>query len=187
MSPGQNDRQLALLLKNDPARGLEEAVARYGGPVKTICTAILGAGSPQEVEEAAADSFVALWRGLEKYDPEQPLSKWLYGIARRTALNRRRALGRRTPLAELEEELPDGDAADLTDQAAAEENARLLRQAVEELPPPDREIFIRRYYWYERVNDIAARLGLTPKAVEHRLLRGRQRLRRYLTERGVSL
>jgi len=181
-----NDRQLALLLKNDPARGLEEAVDRYGGPVKTICAAILGPDSPEEVEEAVSDSFVALWQGLDRYDPEQPLSKWLYGIARRTALNRRRALGRQAPLLELEEELPDGEN-DLTDQAARLENAQLVRQAVEELPPTDREIFIRRYYWYEKINAIAARLGLTPKAVEHRLLRGRQRLRRDLTERGVIL
>ena len=180
------DRQLALLLKNDPAKGLEAAMDRYGLPVRTICAAILGAEHPQEVEEAAADSFVALWRGLERYDPEQPLSPWLYGIARRTALNRRRALGRAAPFLELEEELP-GAEADLTDQAAERENARLLRQAVEELPPPDREIFIRRYYLYETTSAIAETVGLTPKAVERKLARGRERLRRKLTERGVSL
>lgn len=186
--PGQeySDRQLALLLKNDPSRGMAEAMARYGAPVKAICGAILGDGDPREVEEAVADSFVALWRGMERYDPAQPLSAWLYGIARRTALNRRKKLGRAAPFAELEEELPGHDA-DLADQAAKRETARLLRQAVEELPPPDREIFIRRYYLYEKVNEIAARLGMTPKAVEHKLARGRRRLKEKLTERGVSL
>ncbi len=133
-----------------------------------------------------ADSFVALWQGLERYNPEQPLSSWLYGIARRTALNRRRALGRTAPFLELEEELPGGDG-DLTDLAAERENARLLRQAVEELPPPDREIFLRRYYLYEKVNDIATRLNLSAKVVEHKLARGRQRLREKLMKRGVSL
>ena len=93
MSPQHNHKQLALLLKNDPSRGIAEAMAQYGLPVRTICAAILGTGHPEEVEEAVADSFVALWQGLERYNPEQPLSSWLYGIARRTALNRRRALG----------------------------------------------------------------------------------------------
>lgn len=181
-----NDRQLALLLKNHPSRGMAEAMARYGAPVKTICAAILGPEDRQEVEEAVADSFVALWKGLDKYDPEQPLSSWLYGIARRTAMNRRKQMGRTAPALELTEELP-GEEADLTDQAAAQENARLLRQAVEELPPPDREIFIRRYYLYQTVKEIAARLGTTPKAVEHRLDRGRRRLREKLMERGVDL
>ncbi len=186
MSPQHNHQQLALLLKNDPSRGIAEAMAQYGLPVRTICAAILGTGHPEEVEEAVADSFVALWQGLDKYDPEQPLSSWLYGIARRTAMNRRKQMGRTAPALELTEELP-GEEADLTDQAAAQENARLLRQAVEELPPPDREIFLRRYYLYETVNGIAARLGLPPKTVENKLCRGRQRLRRTLMERGVIL
>ena len=181
-----NDRQLALLLKNHPSRGMAEAMARYGAPVKTICAAILGPEDRQEVEEAVADSFVALWKGLDRYDPERPLSAWLYGIARRTALERRRKLGRALPFQELDEQLP-GDDTDPADQAAAQENARLLRQAVEELPPPDREIFIRRYYLYQAVKEIAARLGTTPKAVEHRLDRGRRRLREKLMERGVDL
>ena len=71
--------------------------------------------------------------------------------------------------------------------AAEKENARLLRQAVDELPSPDREIFIRRYYLYERVKEIAARLGLPEKTVENRLFRGRRRLRQKLLERGVIL
>ena len=53
--------------------------------------------------------------------------------------------------------------------------------------PPDREIFLRRYYLYEKVNDIATRLNLSAKVVEHKLARGRQRLREKLMKRGVSL
>lgn len=183
-----DSKQLAWLLKSDPSRGLAEALSRYGAPVRTICAAILGTENREEIEEAVADSFVALWKGLERYDPEKPLAGWLYGIARRTALNRRRALGRAAPFLELEEELPDGgEGSDPADLAAEREASYLMRQAVEELPPPDREIFIRRYYLYEKVKDIAARLGLSPKAVEHKLLRGRKKLRGKLTERGVSL
>lgn len=167
MASQYNDRQLALLLKNDPARGLEAALDRYGGAVKVICAAILGEENHQEVEEAISDSFVALWKGLDKYDPELPLSSWLYGIARRTAQNRRKRMGRSAPLLCLELEPESaGEEPDLVDQAAARENARLLRQAVEELPPPDKEIFIRRYYFSQTVKEIAAWVTLPPKTVE---------------------
>jgi len=186
MGKAENDLGLALLLKNDPPKGLESALHRYGEPVRTICAAILGPECREEVEEAVADSFLALWRELDRYDPQRPLSSWLYGIARRTAMARRRALGRRPFQGELPEELPEEEF-DLTDQAAARENARLLRQAVEEMEPPDREIFIRRYYLYQRVGEIADGLGLPEKTVENRLFRGRQRLRRKLLERGVIL
>ena len=188
MASQYNDRQLALLLKNDPARGLEAALDRYCGAVKVICAAILGEENHQDVEEAISDSFVALWKGLDKYDPELPLSSWLYGIARRTAQNRRKRMGRSAPLLCLELEPESaGEEPDLVDQAAARENARLLRQAVEELPPPDKEIFIRRYYFSQTVKEIAAWVTLPPKTVENKLCRGRQRLRRTLMERGVIL
>lgn len=186
MGDREKDRRLARLMKDDPEKGLELALRRFGQPVKTICAAILGPESLEEVEEAAADSFLALWRELDRYDPERPLSCWLYGIARRTALNRRRALGRGPVLARLPDQLLDEEF-DLTDRAAAKENARLLRQAVEELENPDREIFIRRYYLYQRVGEIAAGLNLSEKAVENRLYRGKQRLRQTLLERGVIL
>lgn len=186
MGDREKDRRLARLLKNDPDKGLELALRRFGQPVKTVCAAILGPDSSQEVEEAVADSFLALWRELDRYDPERPLSSWLYGIARRTALNRRRDLGRGPALEELPDELAEEEF-DLTDRTAARENALLLRQAVEEMESPDREIFIRRYYLYQRVKEIAGQLGLPEKTVENRLYRGKQRLRQTLLERGVIL
>ncbi len=36
MSPQHNHQQLALLLKNDPSRGIAEAMAQYGLPVRTF-------------------------------------------------------------------------------------------------------------------------------------------------------
>lgn len=186
MSDREKDRRLARLMKDDPARGLEMAFRRFGQSVKTICAAILGPGSAEEVEEAVMDSFLALWREVDRYDSERSLSGWLYGIARHTAINRRRALGRGPALEELPDELPEEEF-DLTEQAAAKENARLLRQAMEEMESPDRDIFIRRYYLYQRVGEIAAQLELPEKTVENRLHRGKQKLRQKLLERGVIL
>lgn len=186
MQQGMSDRQLFILLKNDPARGLEETIARYGGAVKTICAAILGADHREDVEEAMADSFVALWRGLDRYDPARPLAGWVYGIARRTALNRRRALGR----AGRWEELPDtltAEDADPADRVAAQQELERLRDAIGQLPQPDREIFLRRYYLYQTVNEIAACMGLAPKAVENKLCRRRKQLRQAFREGGKDL
>ena len=180
MEQSKSDRQLVILLQNDPARGLEEAIGRYGGAVKTICTAILGPGCPQDVEEAMADSFVALWRGLDRYDPARPLAGWVYGIARRTALGR----------AARWEELPDtleAEDADPADWAAARQQQEAVRRAIGQLPQPDREIFLRRYYLYQTMGEIAAQLGLAPKTVENKLCRGRKRLRQTLQEGGNDL
>lgn len=62
-----------------------------------------------------------------------------------------------------------------------------MQQCVDALPQPDRDIFILRYYFGERVNAIASRLGLEAKAVENRLYQGRLRLKKALVERGIEL
>lgn len=189
MAQLEMDRRLARLLIDDPDKGLQLALRRFGLPVRTICAAILGPDSPQEIEEAVADSFLALWQQLHRYDPHRPLSSWLYGIARRTALNHRRALGRQPLFQELPDEILSGpdDLFDLTDLTAANDNARLLRQALQDLDSPDREIFFRRYYLFQRVKVIAQQLGLPEKTVENRLSRGKKKLRSTLLERGIIL
>jgi DNA-directed RNA polymerase specialized sigma24 family protein len=43
---------------------------------------------------------------------------------------------------------------------------------------PDREIFLRRYYGSQGVAAIAEETGLSEAAVKHRLIRGREKLRK---------
>ena len=63
---------------------------------------------------------------------------------------------------------------------------QLTRAAVEAMPEPDRSIFMRYYYLYQKTDDIAAQLQMNPATVRTRLARGRDRLRAFLTERGYS-
>ena len=51
----------------------------------------------------------------------------------------------------------------------------------------DRWLFLRRYWYGERVDELAARLGHTPNAAAQRLRRLRAGLRRALEQEGVKL
>lgn len=64
-------------------------------------------------------------------------------------------------------------------------NGTILRQTVDALPPPDREIFIYRYFCELSVREIAERVSLTVKQVENKLYRGKLSLRTQLLERGI--
>ena len=70
-------------------------------------------------------------------------------------------------------------------QAEAErrEWAARLWDAVEGLDEPDRTLFLRYYYYGDKLKDIARALGLTAK---QRLFRGRKALRDTLTKGGVE-
>ena len=64
---------------------------------------------------------------------------------------------------------------------AAQEVGRLVAA----MEPPDRDIFLRRYYLLQSSKEIAAALGMSVSNVNTRLSRGREKLRRQLREGGI--
>ena len=104
--------------------------------------------------------------------------------ARNKALNRLRVLRRQNALP-LDETFAAGldEAGPLAEDPAGEAGAAAAAWVAAQ-PPPDDAIFIRKYYLLQPSREIAAALGLTEQAVNTRLSRGRDRLRRHLHEEG---
>ena len=173
---------LARLRRGDE-RALEWFVGRYTPYVGAIVWSIVGGRlTVQDGEEIAAAEFLTLWRSREK-PREGAVKSYLGAIARSRAIDR---LRRETGQPELEyDELdlavegPEGD-------VLAREDGAVLLAAVDALGPPDREIFLRRYYYGQSAPEIGQRLGMKPEAVRQRLKRGRDLLRRMLTKGGFE-
>ena len=53
------------------------------------------------------------------------------------------------------------------------------------MAPPDRDIFLRKYYLLQSSKEIATALNMSVESINTRLSRGRDRLRHQLTEKGV--
>ena len=181
-----DDATMIELLRRSPEKGLQAAIEQYGGKVKAVAIRILGNRCAADVEDCMAETFARLWRHWEKFDPEKgSLGGYTCMIARNAAID----MLRRRPEWESsfsEEDMLDFEP-DMENQLAAEENRRIVRQTVDELPEPNRTIFIRRYFWCESVDCIAQATGIAYKAVENKLYRGRKQLRGTLLERGVVL
>ena len=172
---------LALMRRGDEA-GLRWYIRRYTRYVTTIVWNIIGhALTVQDAEEVTADVFMTLWRYCQ--NPVDGKEKsYLAAIARTRALNRLKQSGTGIDLEydglELASDGPEG--------AVLEREAReLLRRAVDDMGQPDREIFLRHYYYCENAPAIATALDMTPEAVRQRLKRGRDRLRDALTKGDV--
>lgn len=183
-----NEDQLRELLMQNPAAGLEAAISQYGTSVRWIVKKIVGTNKQQDIEECVSDTFVRLWQGIGQFDADKgtSLKSYLFGIARHTALDYRRKslrLGELVPMEEAELSV----SVDFEENMARSINSRLLQETIRELPPPDKEIFVSRYFMGERVTDIAQRLGLSQKAVENKLYRGKKGLKNALMERGIIL
>ena len=92
-------------------------------------------------------------------------------------MQRHNTLPLTTELAETIADLPADPNGDAADELAA---------LVAALEPPDREIFLRKYYLMQSGKEIAAALHISVATVNTRLSRGRDRLRRQLQERGYT-
>lgn len=131
-------------------------------------------------EECLSDVTLQAWEAIDGYDPSKAsFPTWLSALARNAALNRRRANQRRREGEALDDAAPDRrDGPEET--LLKSELARKLWGAVDNLGRRDRELFLRKYYYCQSTAQIAAELGLSPRAVEGRLYRVRKRLQNEL-------
>jgi RNA polymerase sigma-70 factor (ECF subfamily) len=178
-------------------RALEALIARYSREVTYFVRVVLdGVGTLQDAEECANDLFIAVWDDIESFDPVRgTLRTWLTMRAKYLALDRRRQIQRRQAIAGMnatqasardheDDRLPADVIADSHDQAESldhllerRERHAQLRQALEELPELDRLLVYLRYFRLDPTEEIAARTGLTRRAIDTRLWRARKMLR----------
>ena len=173
---------LRKMKKGDPA-GLEALMDRYISYVSTVVWNILRyAMTPEDAEEVVSDVFLAAWEQADDLGTGF-VKAWLGAVARNKAKNKLRRMGRDLPLEEDVLELSDDDSPE--DSMARNEEAALVRQAVESLPEPDREVFLRHYYYAQTISEISTHMDLNESTIKTKLRRGRAQLKKLLTGWGV--
>lgn len=181
------DRQLVELLREKPEEGLRIIMKLYGGAIHTICANILYGASAEDVEEAVSDVLVSIWKSRDCFRETEGNSfkSYCYGIARNTALTKRRQLFAKQEPIPLEEDLLEASE-NVSEELERREEEQMLHQVVEELEEPERSVFILRYFYFFRVKEIAGRLRIPEKKVENCLYRGKQKLKNALLKRGME-
>lgn len=146
-----------------------------------------------DAEECVSDTYLAAWNGIPPSEPRDHFFAWLARIARCSALDicrRSSAAKRQAVLVELSEELGQCLAAEArTDRLLSEEFeiAAVLNAFLEMLDKETRAVFLRRYFYADRIKAIASRFSMSESKVKSMLLRTREKLRVYLSERGITL
>ena len=130
-------------------------------PALTRFVASLGVRG--EADEVVQDTFVRAFGSLEAFRGDSALRTWLFTIARRLVLDRRRAHRRRGEALELDE----ADVAteyDALDGVVAEETVSRLQGALARLTPTQREVFLLRVNEGMSYKEIAEVAGTTEGA-----------------------
>lgn len=167
----------------------EEAIAatqrKFDGYCRSIISRILG--SPRDTEEILSDVWLKAWLSIPPSCPEN-LRLYLARIGRNLALNRLRdghAAKRSAEADVVLDELSEVLGQNSTDQAVgAKELQRAVNTFLRRLPERECSIFVRRCFYAETADEIAARYGLRPNTVTVSLHRTRKKLRDYLTKEG---
>lgn len=168
------DVQLVHALQTRQDGAMEQFQTAYTPLLRYIIAPILP--DARDREECLSDVLLRVWDSIGTFDPgKAALTTWLTHLTRNAALNRRRGNECRREGGTLDETMPDS--ADGPEQSLLKaEAARTLWAAVERLGRRDRELFLRKYYYYQPTAQIAAESGLTVRAVEGKLYRIRKHL-----------
>ncbi|MFE4568542.1 sigma-70 family RNA polymerase sigma factor [Paenibacillus chitinolyticus] len=164
--------------EQNPA-ALESLMDLYASNIYGLVHRILqGAVSREDIEECVSDVFAAAWNRTAEYEPRRGSYKtWLLILAKYKALDYRRRLRPETRSGKMLVETELMAETDTEQIVLDRETQEEFLALIDRLEDKDRIIFYRRFYYYESVEEIAAAVGLTAKAVENRLYRARKKLK----------
>jgi RNA polymerase sigma factor (sigma-70 family) len=161
---------------------LAALMERWELPLKSFLGRIVLNAS--EAEELAQETFVAVWQNRTRFRPGAEFKPWVFTIALNLARKRLRWWRRRpsvsldqwmetdsAPAESIREEQPGAD------RLVRAETAAAVRDAIAALPADLREAIV--LFEYEDLShaEIAAIVDATPKAVETRIHRAKEKLR----------
>lgn len=146
--------------------------------------------SREDAQEAVNDAYLRTWQTIPPQEPEH-LFAYVAQLCRYAALEKvdwLTAQKRSAPVVQLTEELsqclPDRRA---QEEAEGRELGEALNGFLETLDREKRAVFLRRYWYGDPIQTIAAQWGVGESKVKTTLYRLRKELKRYLEKEGISV
>lgn len=182
MSPSGDgdDAALARRASKGDERAFAELVRRHKEPLYRLMRR--HTGDADQAYEAAHEAFIAVWRALDRFDPERSFVAWLRTIAFNKArdLARRRAVHHFLLGSDALEEEGAATAPDTADDAEAElmqqQQVAALDRAIARLPARLKEALILTAFDGRSQKEAAGILGVSEKTIETRVYRARKLL-----------
>ena len=161
-----------------------ELVDRYQRQVYSLALRMVR--QVEDAEDLTQETFVRMFRAIDRYDPTRPLGAWLYTIASRLCIDHLRrhrhrpiSLVQREAGSEEEYVIEAVDPGLKPDEhALREEEERRMQHLIDALPPHYRIVVLLRHQQDLSYEEIAGTLGLPLGTVKARIHRARALLKR---------
>jgi RNA polymerase sigma-70 factor (ECF subfamily) len=173
IDPDQSDAVLMADLARGDMAALGTLVERHQEKAMALAYRMLGRWD--QAEDAAQDAFLHVHRAAAAWRPEAKFSTWLYRVVVNRCLDMKRRAAREPAEMPQNADALFGD--EPPDPVEQSESARLIREAVQSLPPRQRAALILHRYHELSHDQIAQATGSSVSAVESLLVRAYAHLR----------
>lgn len=154
-----SDEDLVAAMKSGHGWAGEAIVRRYHAALFGYLTRL--SGSSGSGEELVQQTWLSAFEHIEQFRPTETggLKAWLYRIASNKAHDHWRSRGRERTAMNGLRLVTDGQAPDASEPTDRAEMSEKLLRAIDQLPPPQREVVLLRYFGGLRFNEIADAVG----------------------------
>jgi RNA polymerase sigma-70 factor (ECF subfamily) len=169
-------------------QAIKETDNKYGKLCHSIAYNILN--NNEDSEECVNDTYIGVWNAIPPTRPNN-FTAFLCKITRNISLKRIEAMARQkrsqatiVSLDELAEILPDES---IGENISNDNLTELISDFLRKEKADVRNVFIRKYYFFDSVGDIAKRYDFTEDKVKSMLYHTRKKLKDYLIKEGVEI
>ena len=169
-------------------QALKETDAKYGRLCHSIAYNILN--NNEDSEECVNDTYIGVWNAIPPTRPNN-LMAFVCRITRNLSLKRIESMARKkrsqatlVSIDELSEVLSDERIAEgVSDEDIGKAISDFLKNEKEDA----RNVFIRKYYFFNTIAGISKRYGFTESKVKNMLYHTRNKLKEHLIREGVEI
>ncbi len=181
-----DDRSIVKLYMDRSEDAVKATSEKYGRYLTAIANRILR--SPEDAEECVSDSYLKIWNAIPPADP--PVFRaFIARITRNTALDRYDAVTAEKRGAGEPELCYDELAECLSSEGdyGSVEFAEILNSFLGGLSEENRRMFIRRYWYFDSIAELAEEFSCGESRVKTALFRMRKEFGEKLSEEGYEI
>ncbi len=178
------ETRLAKLAKTGDRGAFADIVELYKDKLYHLAYRMVG--NRQEAEDIVQETFLRVFRNLDRYDETMKFSTWIYRIGTNLCIDK---LRKRKASYSLDADVADGEGTDWyamlpSDEPTPEgrvmlsETQRRIREAIDTLPEKYKSVVILRYLHDMSLQEIGDVLDMPVTTVKTRVHRGREFLRK---------
>lgn len=183
------DASIVKLYWERSEKAIIETDLKYGKLCRHLSDNILN--NLSDAEECVNDSYLAVWNAIPDARPEN-FSAFLCRIVKNLSFKRLEhitAQKRKPEMLVSLEELQDCISSSANPQASydAAELAEVISSFLRKQDELSRNIFLRRYWYYDSVKCIANDYGMKEERISQILFKIRKKLRKHLEQEGYNI